>query len=91
MIIISDFLLNSINVCVIASFLTQLLTLGNLFPTAVRLVLVAKLAILGILFLTSFILVLRTVVEAKLVVLDISPLTSFILGSKVVLVAQLVI
>ena len=52
-------------------FLTELLTLGILFSTAVRPVLVAKLAILGISFLTSFILALRPAVVAKLVILGI--------------------
>ena len=46
-------------------FLTKLLTLGILFSTAVKAVVVAKLVILGILFLTSFILALRAVVVAK--------------------------
>ena len=41
------------------SFLTKLLTLGILFSTAVRAVVVGKLVILGIFFLTSFILPLR--------------------------------
>ena len=50
-----------------------------LFSTAVRAVLVAKLVILDILFLTSFILALRAVVVAKIVMLGISFLTSFIL------------
>ena len=40
----------------------------------------AKLVILGISSLASFILALRTVVVAKLVILGISPLTSFILA-----------
>ena len=53
---------------------------------------VAKLVILGILFLISFILALRAVVVvAKLVRLGISFLTSFILALRVVLVAKLVI
>ena len=72
--------------------MTKLLTLGVLFSTAVRaVVVVAKLVILGILLLTSFILALRAVVLAKLVILGISPLTSFILALRVVLVAMLVI
>ena len=45
-------------------FLTKLLTLGILFWTAVRAVLVAKLEILGISPLTSFILVLSVVLVA---------------------------
>ena len=53
-------------------FLTKLLTLDILFSTVVTAVVVAKLAILGILFLPSFILALRAVVLTKLVVLSIS-------------------
>ena len=49
-----------------------LLWSGILFSTAVRAVVVAKLVILGILFLTSFILVLRAAVVTKLVILGIS-------------------
>ena len=49
-------------------FLTKLLTLGILVSTAVKAVVVAKLVILGILFLTSFILVLRVVLVTKLVI-----------------------
>ena len=48
--------------------LTKLPTLGILFSTAVKGVVVAKLVILGILFLTSFILALRVVLVAKLVI-----------------------
>ena len=44
----------------------KLLTLGILFSTVVRAAIVAKLVILGILFLISFILALRAVLEAKL-------------------------
>ena len=69
-------------------FSTKLLTLDILFSTAVRAVVIAKLVILGILSLTSFILALRVVVVAKLVILGISPLTSFILALRVVLVAK---
>ena len=46
----------------------------------------AKLLILGILFLTSFVLALRAAVVAKLVILGISFLTPFILTLRVVLV-----
>ena len=49
-------------------FLTKLLTLGISFSTAVRAVVVAKLVILGISPLTSFILALRVVLVVKLVV-----------------------
>ena len=70
--IISNYIFNFTNFCIIVSFLTKLLTVGILFSTAVRaVVVVAKLVILGILFLISFILALRTVVVAKLVILGI--------------------
>ena len=75
----SNFISNFINICVIVSFLTKSLTLAIFFPTTVRAV-VAKFVILGISFLTSFILALRAVVAAKLVILDILLLTSFILS-----------
>ena len=81
MIMISNFLFNFTNLCVIVSFLTTLLTLGILFSTAVRATVVAKLVILGIPPLTSFILALRAEVVTKLtklVILSISPLTSFL-------------
>ena len=62
--------------------MTKLLTLGILFSTAVRAVLIAKLVILSILPLTWSILALRAAVVAKLVKLGISPLTSFILALR---------
>ena len=49
-------------------FLTKLLTLGILFSTAVEAVVLAKLAILGISLITSFIWALRIVLVAKLVI-----------------------
>ena len=52
---------------------------------------VAKLIILGISPLSSFILALREALVAKFVVLGISPLTTFILTLRVVLGAELVI
>ena len=64
------------------AFLTKLLTLDILFSTAVRAV-VAKLVILGTLFLTSFILTLWEVVVVKLAILDISFLTLFVLAFRV--------
>ena len=73
---IGNFLFNFINFCVIVNFLTKLLTLGILFSTAVRAIVLAKLVILDILSLTSFILAIRAEVVAKLVTLGISPLTS---------------
>ena len=48
--------------------MTKLLTLGILFSTAVRELVVAKLVMLGISSLTSFILALRVVLVAKLVI-----------------------
>ena len=70
--------------------MTKLLTLCILFSTAVRVVVVAILVILGISLLTSFISPLTAAVVAKLPILGISPLTSFILALRVVLVAELV-
>ena len=67
MTMISKFLSNSINFCVIVSFLTKLLTLGILFSTALRVVL-ARLVVLGISPLTSFILALRVVLIAEFVI-----------------------
>ena len=62
----STFIFNLTNFCVIVSFfLTKLPILGILYSTAVRAVVVAKLVILGILPLTSFILALRVVLVAK--------------------------
>ena len=80
MTMISKFLSNSINFCVIVSFLTKLLTLGILFSTALRSVLVAKLVILGISPWTSFILELGIVLVAKLVILGILSSIFFILA-----------
>ena len=51
--------------------MTKFLTLGTLFSTAVRAVVVPKLVILGILLLTSFILALRDAVAAKSAILGI--------------------
>ena len=56
--------------------------LSILFSKAVRAAVEAKLVILGILFLTSFVLALKAVVLAKSVILGISLLTSFILFIK---------
>ena len=51
MIMISNFLFNFTNFCVVVSFfLTKVLTLGILFSAAARAVLVTKLVISGILF-----------------------------------------
>ena len=87
----SVFFFSNSLICVIIRFLNKLLTLGILFSTAVRALIVARLVILGISPLTSFILELRVVLVAKSVILDISPLTSFILALREALVATLVI
>ena len=68
-------------------FLTKLLRSGILFSTAVKAVVVAKVAILGISPLTSFILSFRAALVAKLVTIGISPLTSFIIALRVVLLS----
>ena len=81
MIRISNFLFNFINFCVVVIFFfTKLLKLGILFPTAVRELVVARLAILCILPLTSFILALRPVLVAKLLISSISSSIFFILA-----------
>ena len=65
----SNFIFNVINFCVLVSFLTKLLTLGILISKALRtVVVVAKIVILGILFLTSFVLALQVVLAAKVVI-----------------------
>ena len=56
---ISNVYFNFISFYVIVIFLTKLLTLGILFSTAVKEIVVAKLIILGISYLTLFILALR--------------------------------
>ena len=65
MTMVSNFIFNLTNFCVIVGFLTKILTLCILFSTAVRAVVVAKLVILGMSFLTSFILALRYALLAK--------------------------
>ena len=88
----SNFIFNVINFCVLVSFLTKLLTLGILISKALRtVVVVAKIVILGILFLTSFILTLRAAVVAQLVLSGIFFLASFVLALQVVLAAKVVI
>ena len=67
----SNFVFSLTNFCVIVKcFFTNLLTLGILFSTAVRVVIVVvlKLVIPGISFLVSFILSLKVVLLAKLVI-----------------------
>ena len=60
--------------------MTKLLTLGILFSTAVRAVVVAKSVILGISHLTSFILALRVVLVANLGISSILSLIFYILA-----------
>ena len=55
----SNIIFNFTNFCVIVVFFNKLLTLGILFSPAVREIVAAKLVILGISSLTSFILALR--------------------------------
>ena len=89
MIMISNFLFNFTNFCIIVSCLPKLLTLGILFSTAVRAEIVAKLITLSNLFLTSFILMLKAIgVGDKFATLGISSLNSFILALRVVLVGD---
>ena len=57
--------------CYSHSFWTRLLILGISFSTAVRAIVIAKLLILGILPLTSFILAIRGVLVTKLVITGI--------------------
>ena len=59
--------MNFISFCVIVRFLTKLLTLGVLLSTAVRALVVARLEILGISPLTSFILAVRVVLVPKVI------------------------
>ena len=66
-------------ICMLCSaFLTILLILAVLFSTEARAVVVAKIVILGNLFLTLFHLALRTAVVTMLVILSICLLTSYI-------------
>ena len=67
----SNFIFNFTNFCIVLSFFNKFLTLGILFSTAIRALVVAKLVILGILPLTSFILALREALVATLVILGI--------------------
>ena len=62
---VSNFLFNFINI-LFSVFLTKLLTLAILFSTAVRALEVAKLVKLGILPLTTFILVATLVMSGIL-------------------------
>ena len=67
MIMISNYLFNFISFCVIVSFFDLITSFRLLFSTALREALVAKLVLLGISPLTSFILTSREVIVAKLV------------------------
>ena len=71
--------------------MSKLLTFGILFSTTVTAVVVAKLVILGILPLTSFIEALIAVVVARFVIPGTSALTEFPLVLRVALVAKIVI
>ena len=64
---ISNFLLNFSSFCIIVRFLAKLLTLGILLSTAVRALVVARLEILGISPLTSFILAVRVVLVPRVI------------------------
>ena len=77
---ISNFIFDFSNFCVMAIFffLTKLLTLSILFLTELRVVVVAKLLILGISHLTSFILALGKALVAKSVISGILSLLFFI-------------
>ena len=90
MIIINIAFFSFVNFCAIVSFFTKSLTLGILFSTVVRALVAAKLVILGISPLTTFLLALREALVAKLVIFCISSLTSSILALRVFLVAKLV-
>ena len=80
---ISNFLFNFIYfLCYSQIFLTKLLTLRNLFSTAARATLAAKLVILGIPPLNLFILALRVVLVAKLVISSILSSILLILASN---------
>ena len=70
--------------------MTKLPALGFLFSITVRVAVVAKLVILWILFLISFVLGLIKALVAKLVILDISFYTSFIFALGAAVVAKLV-
>ena len=77
----SNFIFNFTSICVLVSFfLIKLRTLVTLFSTVLRATAVAKLVMLGILLLNSFILALIAVVAAKLVLLGILSLIFFILA-----------
>ena len=71
MIMISNFFFFSISLTFLLQphFLIKLLILGILLSTALRVVLVGKLVLLGISPLTSFILALKLVSVAKLAIL----------------------
>ena len=66
MIMITNFLFNSTNICIIVCFLTKPLISGILFSTTGNAELVAKPLILGISFFTSVILELKSAFTTKL-------------------------
>ena len=69
--------------------MTKILILGILYSAAERVIVVTKLVILSISFLTSFVLALRETLVANLVILCISLLAWFILALRETLVAKL--
>ena len=79
------------NFCVLVSFLTKLLKIGISFSTAVKSVVLAKLIIWRILFLTSFILALRVVVVVVVVVVEVVVVVVVVIVVVVVVIAKLVI
>ena len=87
MIMISKFLFNFSNFCVIVCFLTKLLTLGILFFTAVNAFFVAKLLTSGILFSNSVSFAFLT----KLVTLGIFFLILFCLSGIQFLTKSLIL
>ena len=85
------FFLISLVFMLLSVFLSKLITLDFLFSAVLRAIVAAKLEILGILSLTSFIVVSRAAIVVKLVILCISLLSLFIFELRIVLVAKIVI
>ena len=71
--------------------MTKLLTLGNLFSTAVRAAVVAKLITLGIFFLIPLIVALRTVAVVLVVVVVVVVVGVVVVVVVVVVVANLAV
>ena len=91
MIMISNFLFNIINLCIIICLFTKLLTLGILFSTAVNSELVARTVILGNLPSISITLVLKSVFLTKLLTSGIFLSTLLILSSYLVFLTKFVV